>query len=322
MYVNFFQRCLLFGYRLKFAFLCHFSLQGLVFAFLWLLGKSDAGASTGCKFVSPLMACSVKRFSSPARFSRASIVPGSKPFLTDTFSEVRRVPGISEEQLQSKLVIGLPVRTATQQGPGISVFGISSIQDKVVNLRLSKTFVMPKIHKMSNITTKVACRSLSRFATFTLSRALSTATSANETPTQKLERVADELLDLTKIERHDYSILFRLKWASIDSKVVEKTAFDIKIEKFDAAAKIKIIKEVRTFTDLGLKEAKELVEKAPVVVKKGVTKEEAGPIVDKLKELGATVRDGVDGDRCREVCKMFVETLLTVGNEQIWSLCC
>ncbi|CAL2277163.1 unnamed protein product [Prunus armeniaca] len=216
------------------------------------------------------MACSVKRFSSPARFSRASIVPGSKPFLTDTFSEVRRVPGISEEQLQSKLVIGLPVRTATQQGPG----------------------------------------SLSRFATFTLSRALSTATSANETPTQKLERVADELLDLTKIERHDYSILFRLKMglnrygpavsgigsassesgpASADSKVVEKTAFDIKIEKFDAAAKIKIIKEVRTFTDLGLKEAKELVEKAPVVVKKGVTKEEAGPIVDKLKELGATV---------------------------------
>ncbi|VVA37260.1 Hypothetical predicted protein, partial [Prunus dulcis] len=152
--------------------------------------------------------------------------------------------------------------------------------------------------------------SLSRFATFTLSRALSTATSANETRTQKLERIADELLDLTKIERHDYSILFRLKMglnrygpavpgigsassesgpASADSKVVEKTAFDIKIEKFDAAAKIKIIKEVRTFTDLGLKEAKELVEKAPVVVKKGVTKEEAGPIVDKLKELSATV---------------------------------
>ncbi|CAL2277162.1 unnamed protein product, partial [Prunus armeniaca] len=244
--------------------------KSFVFAISFGLSNSISSYVTGCKFVSPLMACSVKRFSSPARFSRASIVPGSKPFLTDTFSEVRRVPGISEEQLQSKLVIGLPVRTATQQGPG----------------------------------------SLSRFATFTLSRALSTATSANETPTQKLERVADELLDLTKIERHDYSILFRLKMglnrygpavsgigsassesgpASADSKVVEKTAFDIKIEKFDAAAKIKIIKEVRTFTDLGLKEAKELVEKAPVVVKKGVTKEEAGPIVDKLKELGATV---------------------------------
>ncbi|KAK9125943.1 hypothetical protein Scep_014789 [Stephania cephalantha] len=46
-----------------------------------------------------------------------------------------------------------------------------------------------------------------------------------------------------------------------ESKAAEKTAFDLKLEKFDAAAKIKIIKEVRSFTDLGLKEAKELVEK-------------------------------------------------------------
>lgn len=77
--------------------------------------------------------------------------------------------------------------------------------------------------------------------------------------------------------------------ASADAKAAEKTAFDIKLEKFDAAAKIKIIKEVRSFTDLGLKEAKDLVEKVPAVLKKGVTKEEAGPIVEKLKELGATV---------------------------------
>ncbi|KAA8531561.1 hypothetical protein F0562_006270 [Nyssa sinensis] len=76
---------------------------------------------------------------------------------------------------------------------------------------------------------------------------------------------------------------------STDSKAAEKTAFDIKLEKFDAATKIKIIKEVRSFTDLGLKEAKDLVEKAPVVVKKGVAKEEANSIMEKLKELGATV---------------------------------
>ncbi|KAM5548496.1 hypothetical protein ABKV19_000083 [Rosa sericea] len=160
------------------------------------------------------------------------------------------------------------------------------------------------------LATKVPYRSLSRSATFSHSRTLCTATAASETRTKNLERIADELLDLSKIERHDYSILFRLKMglnrygpaisgmspassesgpASTDSKVAEKVAFDIKLEKFDAAAKIKIIKEVRTFTDLGLKDAKELVEKAPVVLKKGVTKEEAGPIVDKLKELGATV---------------------------------
>lgn len=67
---------------------------------------------------------------------------------------------------------------------------------------------------------------------------------------------------------------------------VEKTAFDVKLEKFDAAAKIKVIKEVRTFTNLGLKEAKDLVEKAPVLLKQGVTKEEANDIIEKIKTAG------------------------------------
>ncbi|CAL5369373.1 unnamed protein product [Camellia sinensis] len=136
----------------------------------------------------------------------------------------------------------------------------------------------------------------------------------SEPRTQKLERIADDLLSLNKLERFDYSVLFRLKMGldqygpavsglggspSSDSAAgpgsgaaeakVEKTAFDVKLEKFDAAAKIKVIKEVRAFTDLGLKEAKDLVEKAPVVVKKGVAKEEADSIVEKLKALGATV---------------------------------
>ena len=46
---------------------------------------------------------------------------------------------------------------------------------------------------------------------------------------------------------------------------------------------------MRNFTDLGLKEAKELVEKVPIVLKKGLTKEVADPILAKLKELGETV---------------------------------
>lgn len=73
-----------------------------------------------------------------------------------------------------------------------------------------------------------------------------------------------------------------------EEKKAEKTAFDVKLEKFDTAAKIKIIKEVRTFTSLGLKEAKELVEKAPVVLKQGITKEEANGIIEKLKAVGGT----------------------------------
>ncbi|KAL5747202.1 hypothetical protein ACOSQ2_024499 [Xanthoceras sorbifolium] len=66
----------------------------------------------------------------------------------------------------------------------------------------------------------------------------------------------------------------------------EKTAFDVKLEKFDAAVKIKVIKEVRTFTNLGLKEAKDLVEKVPALLKQGVTKEEANDIIAKIKAAG------------------------------------
>ncbi|CAI0547255.1 unnamed protein product [Linum tenue] len=72
------------------------------------------------------------------------------------------------------------------------------------------------------------------------------------------------------------------------AKVEEKTAFDVKLEKFDAAAKIKVIKEVRAFTNLGLKEAKELVEKVPVVLKQGVTKDEANSIIEKIKAAGGS----------------------------------
>ncbi|CAN7053138.1 unnamed protein product [Brassica rapa subsp. trilocularis] len=70
---------------------------------------------------------------------------------------------------------------------------------------------------------------------------------------------------------------------------VEKTVFEIKLEGFEASGKIKIIKEVRSFTDLGLKEAKELVEKTPSVLKAGVSKDEGEKIVEKLKALGAKV---------------------------------
>lgn len=63
----------------------------------------------------------------------------------------------------------------------------------------------------------------------------------------------------------------------------------MKLASFDAKSKIKVIKEVRAITGLGLKEAKELVEGAPSVLKKDMKKEEAEEIVNKLKEVGAVV---------------------------------
>lgn len=75
--------------------------------------------------------------------------------------------------------------------------------------------------------------------------------------------------------------------AAAPEPVKVKEVFDIKLTVVDAKAKIKIIKEVRAMTGLGLKEAKELVEKAPVVVKEGLKKEEADGFLKLLVDAGA-----------------------------------
>ena len=68
----------------------------------------------------------------------------------------------------------------------------------------------------------------------------------------------------------------------------EKTTFDV-VLKAAGANKISVIKEVRAATNLGLKEAKDLVEGAPKTVKEGATKEEADDLLKKLTAAGATV---------------------------------
>ncbi len=70
--------------------------------------------------------------------------------------------------------------------------------------------------------------------------------------------------------------------------VEEKTEFDV-ILTSSGDKKIQVIKEVRAITSLGLKEAKELVDKAPSPVKEAVSKEEAESIKAKLEEAGGTV---------------------------------
>ncbi|HEY4712084.1 MAG TPA: 50S ribosomal protein L7/L12 [Dehalococcoidia bacterium] len=68
----------------------------------------------------------------------------------------------------------------------------------------------------------------------------------------------------------------------------EKTAFTVTLKSF-GEKKIEVIKAVREVTTLGLKQAKDLVEAAPQVVKEGVPKEEADTIKQKLEAAGATV---------------------------------
>mmetsp|Transcript_8429 Transcript_8429/g.15904 ORF Transcript_8429/g.15904 Transcript_8429/m.15904 type:complete len:200 (+) Transcript_8429:216-815(+) len=72
-------------------------------------------------------------------------------------------------------------------------------------------------------------------------------------------------------------------------ETVKKTAFDLKLTAFDEKSKIKIIKEVRAITGLGLKEAKDMVEGVPKTLKKQIKMEEAEELKAKLEAVGAKV---------------------------------
>ena len=69
----------------------------------------------------------------------------------------------------------------------------------------------------------------------------------------------------------------------------EKTEFTVILKAFEESKKIAVIKEVRTVTSLGLKEAKDLVEGAPKPLKENVSKEEAAKIKDAITAAGGTV---------------------------------
>ena|SRR5579862_889256 len=69
----------------------------------------------------------------------------------------------------------------------------------------------------------------------------------------------------------------------------EKTLFNLKLQSFDAAAKPKIIKEIKAMLGLSLVDSKKFVESAPKMMKEGVPKEEGEKIVEALKALGGVV---------------------------------
>jgi len=120
-----------------------------------------------------------------------------------------------------------------------------------------------------------------------------------------IEKIAEDLSNLTVLEAAELAELLEDKWgvsaaaAPVAVAAVaggdaggaaaeEKTEFDVVLTAA-GASKINVIKEVRTITGLGLKEAKDLVEGAPKPVKEGVAKDEAEGIKAKLEEAGASV---------------------------------
>ena len=76
--------------------------------------------------------------------------------------------------------------------------------------------------------------------------------------------------------------------AAAAAPVEEKTEFDVVMTEF-GAEKIKVIKEVRTITGLGLAEAKALVEGVPAKIKEGISKDDAAALKAQLEAVGATV---------------------------------
>ena len=116
-----------------------------------------------------------------------------------------------------------------------------------------------------------------------------------------LNKILDELSSLTVIEAAELSKLLEEKWgvsaaapaaaapaAAAPAAAEEKTDFDVVLTEA-GANKIAVIKEVRTITALGLKEAKDLVEGAPKPLKQGVAKAEAEEMKKTLEAAGAKV---------------------------------
>ncbi len=121
----------------------------------------------------------------------------------------------------------------------------------------------------------------------------------------ELQEIADKLDGLTLLQASQLVKALEEKWgvsAAAPAAVAmaapaggggaeeeEKTSFDVILES-PGDKKIQVIKEVRSITGLGLKEAKELVDSAPKAVKEGVSKEEADTLKGQLEGAGATVK--------------------------------
>lgn len=100
-----------------------------------------------------------------------------------------------------------------------------------------------------------------------------------------------ELNDLVKAIEEEFGVTAAAPVAVVGGAgeaAAEKTEFDVELTSA-GAQKIKVIKVVREITGLGLKEAKELVDNTPKVIKEAAAKEEAEEIKAKLEEVGAAV---------------------------------
>ncbi|KAJ7200931.1 hypothetical protein O6H91_Y494100 [Diphasiastrum complanatum] len=135
-------------------------------------------------------------------------------------------------------------------------------------------------------------------------------------PSNKVQKIVDDISSLNLVEVSELTFLLKKRFgichvqtlpmgmgivpgnwvpaasnhypAKEDMKQTEKSSFNVKVEKYEAASKGRVVKEIRAFTSLGLRDARNLLNKSPALVKEGVSKEEAKRMIEKLQAVGAT----------------------------------
>ena len=127
--------------------------------------------------------------------------------------------------------------------------------------------------------------------------------------TTKIENIIEELKSLTLLEAAELvkqieetfdvdasaasgaaiAMMPAVSGNDVNSAIEEKTEFDVVLKEVDASKKIAVLKVVRSLSGLGLKEAKELLESVPKVLKEAISKENAEEMKNKLEEVGAKV---------------------------------
>ena len=121
-----------------------------------------------------------------------------------------------------------------------------------------------------------------------------------------LKKLAEEIVGLTLLEAQELKTILKDEYGiepaaggavmmagpagdAGGAAAEEKSEFDVVLESFDAAAKIKVLKVVRNATGLGLGDAKALVESAPKTVKEGIAKADAESLKKEIEEAGGKV---------------------------------
>lgn len=182
---------------------------------------------------------------------------------------------------------------------------------KMSLLRVARLAARPRTSLLRPLSCRMAINQIHTSRVVRCDAAAAEKPAAPEITSAKVQTVYDAVLTLNLMETVELVDVLKHKFGYVEvavsaapaaggpaaaaapveeEKPPEKTEFNVRLNSFAAGDKIKIIKEVRTLTGLGLKQAKDLVESAPdAIIKKDCPKAEAEELMEKLKALGGEI---------------------------------